>query len=227
MTCFHQIPFTPDPGAAEPVSAPLGFVHRLRQRLAADKVPQLHLHCAAVILEENALCWLNIEKNLVLVAEPASIALKQLELALGTKPGRLSLEPLARDALDMQSRHTKTTPMLPLLWQTGLNVLDGSAPMPPLSADSCLQLRRWPDFRVLTRRHDDFRICALLISRGLTVQHACDAVNLPQNQVQAFFNAAYLSGYALPVLATDAPTIPPKAGRLATRWRDVRSRWSQ
>jgi hypothetical protein len=227
MTRFRQIPFTPDPSAPAQVSAPLGFVHRLRQRLAAEKVPQLHLHCAAVVLEENALCWLNIEQNLVMVSEPAGIALKQLELALGTKPDRLSLEPLARDAFDMQSRYTRTTPMRPLLWQAGLNVLEGGAPMPPLSPDSCLQLRRWPDFRVLAHRHDDFRICALLIKRGLTVQGACEALNLPQSQVQAFFNAAYLSGYAVPVLGTDAPKVPPKAGRLATLWRDVRSRWSQ
>ncbi|RYE99380.1 MAG: hypothetical protein EOO78_14390 [Oxalobacteraceae bacterium] len=96
-----------------------------------------------------------------------------------------------------------------------------------------LHLKHWPDFRVLGNRHDDFRLCSLLLKRACTPRECSHMLGIDPGAVRAFFNAAYLSGYASPVEAPPAPLSRPTIAAserdrggsvLASMWRSVRDR---
>lgn len=226
MTRFRRLPFD-QPEPAAPAPAPTGFVEQLHHRLSVGALLHERLLYAAVSLRGETLCWLDMQNNRVLVAEPAAEMTIRFQVALTDHRSQLEMSPLAADAFERQAQYTRSVPLRPMLWQAGLTACAANAPLRPLGMESSLQLRRWPDFRVLAHRHDDFRICALLIKRAMDADACSAALALPRGHVQAFFNAAYLSGYAY--LVQDAPQRVLRTGRsrgLVQLWRDVRARWS-
>jgi hypothetical protein len=226
MTRFRRLPFNLAEPVA-PVSAPTGFVEQLNHRLSVGALLHQRLQYAAVNLRGETLCWLDMCNGRVLVAEPSEQMTVRLQLALSERSSGLSLSPLDPDAFERQAQYTRAAPLRPTLWQAGLSACTANAPLPPLTARSSLQLRRWPDFRVLAHRHGDFRICALLIKRAMDVEACSLALTLPRAEVQSFFNAAYLSGYAYLVQTQTQPVLRQSNGRgLVQLWRDVRARWS-
>jgi hypothetical protein len=58
------------------------------------------------------------------------------------------------------------------------------------------------------------------------VRACCDILDLPRQTVQSFFNAAFLTAYAFPVVGEDAPVRPSPADGLVNLWRQLRIRWS-
>lgn len=128
-------------------------------------------------------------------------------------------------------------PLVPLLWNVALRVDAPAGLFAPMDEHSLLSLRQWPDFRALARRHDHFRLCCLLLKRPGTAREAAALLGLDAKTVDAFFNAAWLSGYAdigpsgqpaqAAAPAGAAPPAPARpAGRggsaLARMWRTVR-----
>lgn len=226
MTRFRRLPFNLAEPVA-PVSAPTGFVEQLNHRLSVGALLHQRLQYAAVNLRGETLCWLDMCNGRLLVAEPSEQMTVRLQLALSEQSSGLSLSPLDPDAFERQAQYTRPAALRPTLWQAGLTACTANAPLPPLTAQSSLQLRRWPDFRVLAHRHGDFRICALLIKRAMDVDACVAALSVPRAEVQSFFNAAYLSGYAYLVQTQAQPVLRQSHGRgLVQLWRDVRARWS-
>lgn len=232
MTRFRRVPYDVEPIASSPEPQPLLFVQDLRRRLMLERKQQGPIHCAAVMSRGKLLCWLDTEHNQAVLAEPSALSLALFQAALVDPPPTLELLPIARSLFDAQAQRSRPVALRPLLWQTGLNACADGAALPPLQDDTRLRLRRWPDFRVLAHRHDDFRICALLIKHALDVAACSSVLGLPRDEVQAFFNAPYLSGYAHPSAAplpalTAVPAKPAGGNALARMWRDVRNRWSR
>lgn len=117
-------------------------------------------------------------------------------------------------------------PLTPLLWQTALRMRMVPTLIEPLTESTALRMTQWPDFRVLAHRHDDFRLCSLLLKQACTASSAADLLQIDPGAARAFFNAAYLSGYAAP---EQISTLPPPAAaperppsRLARLWRGMR-----
>lgn len=226
MTRFRRLPFSLAEPAA-PVSAPVGFVEQLNHRLSVGALLHERLQFASVTLRGETLCWLDLRNGRVLMAEPAEQMTVRLQVAISGPLSGLSLSPLDADAFERQAQYTRAAALRPTLWQAGLSACTANAPLSPLTAQSSLQLRRWPDFRVLAHRHGDFRICALLIKRAMDVDACAVALSVPRAEVQSFFNAAYLSGYAYLVQTQTQPVLRQSNGRgLVQLWRDVRARWS-
>lgn len=227
MTRFRKIPFSlvHEPDLDD--NASVGFVDQLRHRLSGGSVMHERLLYAALTLHGTTLCWIDVENNRAMMAEPGAQTLLSFQVALAQSLGALALAPLTRDAFERQAHYTRCLALRPMLWQAGLDACSANVPLAPLAAGSVLQLQRWPDFRVLGHRHDDVRICALLIRRAMDVDSCSAALALTTAQVQAFFNAAYLSGYAHLVHAAPVRALRTGRGRgLAQLWRDVRTRWS-
>jgi hypothetical protein len=232
MTRFLRVPFGAEPALSLAEPQPMLFAQELRRQLMLERRQQGPIHCAAIMSKGKLLCWLDTEQNQAVLAEPSAMSLALFQAALVDPLPALELLPIARSLFDAQARRSRPVALRPLLWQVGLNACADNAPLPPLQADTRLRLRRWPDFRVLAHRHDDFRICALLIKHALDVAACSSVLGLPREEVQAFFNAAYLSGYAHPS-AAPLPTLtavsarPAGGNALARMWRDVRNRWSR
>lgn len=232
MTRFRRVPFDVEATLPSLAPQPLLFVQELRRRLMLERKQQGPIHCAAIMSKGKLLCWLDTEHNLGVLAEPSAMSMALFQAALVDPLPTLELLPIARSLFDAQAARSRPVALRPLLWQAGLHAAADGAPLPPLQDDTRLRLRRWPDFRVLAHRHDDFRICALMIRHALDVASCSSILGLPRVEVQAFFNAAYLSGYAHPSAApmpalTAAPAKPAASNALARMWRDVRNRWSR
>lgn len=232
MSRFRRVPFDVEPTLPSAAPQPLLFVQALRRRLMLERKQQDPIHCAAIMSKGKVLCWLDTEHNLGVLAEPSAMSMALFQAALVDPQPTLELLPVARSLFDAQAARSRPVALRPLLWQAGLHAAADGAPLPPLQDDTCLRLRRWPDFRVLAHRHDDFRICALMIRHALDVGSCSSILGLPRVEVQAFFNAAYISGYAHPSAApmpalTVAPAKPAASNALARMWRDVRNRWSR
>ncbi|SEM46740.1 hypothetical protein SAMN05428989_3930 [Pseudoxanthomonas sp. GM95] len=116
-------------------------------------------------------------------------------------------------------------PLTPLLWQTALRMRMVPTPIAPLTEATALRMTQWPDFRVLAHRHDDFRLCTLLLKQACTATAAAALLEIDAGAACAFFNAAYLSGYAT-VEAIETPLPAPAEARprsrLARLWRGMR-----
>lgn len=136
-------------------------------------------------------------------------------------------------------RETSTAPadqdpsmaLTPLLWQTALRMRMVPQLIAPLTESTALRMRQWPDFRVLAHRHDDFRLCTLLLKQASTASEAATQLKMDTGAARAFFNAAYLSGHAvlegeadaLGDAAADAPMPPPPTTtRLSRLWQRLR-----
>lgn len=232
MSRCRPAPFDACTALPSMAMVPPPFVEDLRRRLTGERRQHGPVHCVAIICNGKLLGWLDTEQSQAVLAEPSAVSLAMLQAALVDAVPRLELLPIARALFDVQARRARPVALRPLLWQVGLGACADHAPLPPLRRDSCVKLGRWPDFRVLAHRHDDFRICALLIQHALDVDACSSILGLPREEVQAFFNAAYLSGYAHTdtdpaARLTAAPAARAGGNALARMWRDVRNRWSR
>ena len=207
-------------------AAALPFVQQLRMHLAGDTAMPRRSAYAAVIHDNATVCWLDTKNDRMMTTAPAPIALTLLHKLLADEHPPLCLAPVTQEILVQRATVSSNLPLRPTLWNIGLAATRLDRLMTPLQMDAKLRLRRWPDFRILAHRPDHFRLCALLIKQGASVQACCDILDLPQRQVQSFFNAAFLTAYAVPVMGEDAPVRPSPADGLVNLWRQLRIRWS-
>lgn len=152
--------------------------------------------------------------------------------ALDHVPGLLGpgFERLALRLLDIEAPAAKDGPRLPLtplLWQIALRMRMVPKLIDPLTETTALRMAQWPDFRVLAHRHDDFRLCTLLLKQACTAVGAAELLDIEPGAARAFFNAAYLSGHATPEAAPAEAGVPvaaptPSGSRLAQLWRGMR-----
>lgn len=229
MTRFRQLPFAIDATPEDAGTPPLGFVPLLRQRLSGEPRSHARAQCMAINWQGRPLGWLDVESDRMILAEPVAVTLLHLQAALSREVPALDLSFLPRETFERHARHVRVLPLRPTLWQIGLEARPDDLPLAPLAAASCLLLRRWPDFRIVAHRPDDFRICALLVRRAHSVDACAGALDLPRRPVQAFFNAAFLSGYGFPVAATASQDEPvQRTGHgLVQLWRHARARWGR
>ncbi|WP_230113232.1 hypothetical protein [Stenotrophomonas lactitubi] len=201
-------------------------MQQLRMHLAGDTAMPRRSAYAAVIHDNATVCWLDTKNDRMMTTAPAPIALALLHKLLADEHPPLRLAPVTQEILVQRATVSSNLPLRPTLWNIGLAATRLDRLMTPLQMDAKLRLRRWPDFRILAHRPDHFRLCALLIKQGASVQACCDILDLPQRQVQSFFNAAFLTAYAFPVMGEDAPVRPSPADGLVNLWRQLRIRWS-
>ncbi len=201
-------------------TGPLSMAVRARLQ-AADTVAALSLQGRDVLLLDF--------RRLLAVVPPEAVAPDQTPAQLlGQAFDTLALRPLAPARYSALFVDLPSLPMIPLLWQAALRMAVVPVLVSPLHEGRRLRLARWPDFRVLAHRHDDFRLCSLLLRRACTVLEASHALGVDPGAVRAFFNAAWLSGYAQVESETAvAPAPPPTRQRgpgalLASMWRGVR-----
>ncbi|ALA83302.1 hypothetical protein D7Y55_03470 [Stenotrophomonas maltophilia] len=234
MVRFRRRPFEDlqEPFAAEPLApaalptAALPFVQQLRLHLASDGAQQRRPAHAAIIHDGATVCWLDARNDRMMTTAPAPITLTLLQKLLGDADPALSLVPVTQDVFVQRATVSSNIPLRLTLWNIALATAGHGAPMSPLHEGTKLRLRRWPDFRILAHRPDHFRLCALLIKQGASVQACCAILDLPRRSVQSFFNAAFLTAYAFPVVGEDAPVRPSPTDGLVNLWRQLRIRWS-
>lgn len=193
------------------------FAQQLRQRLAArsgqavlslDGVPILQLDFATA----TARALHNARRA------------DNLPGLLGSGFERLLLQPVAPAAA--LAEDGPRLPLTPLLWQTALRMRMVPRLIEPMTESTALRMTQWPDFRVLAHRHDDFRLCSLLLKQASTATAAADLLEIEPGAARAFFNAAYLSGHAsleeISMLPPPAATPVRARSRLARLWRGMR-----
>lgn len=210
----------PVPARAPDDAGPLGLAIRERL-LAAETV-------SALALEGQDLLLLDFRRLLLAVAPGADLQDQTPAQLLAQRFSQLTQHALPAAEYSTIFVDTPSTPLVPVLWQAALRMQESPELLAPLHEACALRLRRWPDFRVLAHRHDDFRLCSLLLRKACTVAQAAHGLGLDPGAVRAFFNAAWLTGYAHVesegVVAPSLPTARPRgAGALlASMWRGVR-----
>lgn len=228
MVRYRRFPFDdqqpPAPSTLDMAALP--FVQQVRLHLAAEATPSRRSAVAAVLHEDATVCWLDAKNDRLLTTAPAPVALTLLRQLLCKAQPPLRLAPVNEDAFVQNAFVSSNIPLRPTLWDIGLQTATQGRLMEPLQMDARLRLQRWPDFRILAHRPDHFRICALLIKQGISVQACCQILDMPLQTVQAFFNAAFLTAYAIPVMGEEAPIRPSPTDSLANLWRQLRIRWS-
>lgn len=150
---------------------------------------------------------------------------------LARRPQDLALFEFPADAVEDAARDLPRVPLATLLWQIGRQAAgDGTGwAWPGLGDEIALRLHKWPDVRLLAHRHDDFRLCSILVRQAATPLQCAEWLGLDVAQVRAFFHGAYLSGYAS-AAQTEAPASAQAAAPrkrvsgLAGLWRSVRQR---
>jgi len=208
------------------------FAEAVQQALHAAQVQ------AAVMLDEERVLLLDFRGNQALLPNMSRYAQDQIGPLLGEALRFLSLRTLLPDDPELKSAQALRQPLSAMLWQIALHV-EPETPLPPFSGRERIRLQRWPDFRVLARRYDDFRLCSLLLKRACTPQEAAQLLGIEPDTAQRFFNAACFSGLASvevePPLPTDhtadalaSPTPAPlsrgSGSLLAGMWRSMRAR---
>ncbi|WMJ69893.1 hypothetical protein [Stenotrophomonas sp. 24(2023)] len=206
--------------------AALPFVQQLRYYLSSDALADRGTGYAAIIHPNKTVCWLSARDDRMMTTEPSPIAIAELQRLLSEPTPDLALAMVNREMFEKRATTGSLLPMRPTLWDIGLHAGHGDTPLQPLMGDTQLQLHRWPDFRILAHRHDHFRLCALMVRHGVSVEGCSSLLDIPRQQVQAFFNAAYLSGYGFPVMGSPPMARRSAADGLANLWRQIRIRWS-
>lgn len=171
------------------------------------------------------LVWLDLPaEHAVSLAGPIAVLVERLVRradVLQAHPGTPSEWPVLAGAHPRQA-------LRPFLWQWG----HGSPQWGTLDhrlRREAVRLRRWPDFRVLGRDADRFRLCSLLLRRACTVDACTMLLDLPAQTVRQFVYAAYLCGDANLVqepasLVRRGGEQPADAGLVARMWRTLRRR---
>ncbi len=229
MVRYRRYPFEdlqpPNAPATLPAAA-LPFVQQLRLHLTTE-TPGMHRPPFAAVLHDDAtVCWLDAKNDRLMTTAPAPVALTLLRQLLSKAPPPLRLAPVSEEAFVQKAFVSSNIPLRPTLWDIGLQTAGQGRLIEPLPMEARLRLRRWPDFRILAHRPDHFRICALLIKQGASVEACCQILDMQAHTVQAFFNAAFLTAYAFPVMGEEVPVRPSPTDSLANLWRQLRIRWS-
>lgn len=207
---------------ADPGDLPALFEGLRRGLAAGDGFAALQLDGRSAIL-------VDFRRRLLLA--PLSAHNDQvLELPQGTTFQRLRLRTLpARQVALHVGQHG--LPLVPALWQAALRMQVAPVLVAPLHEDTRMALLRWPDFRVVAHRPDDFRLCSLLLKRACTAGEAGQVLAIDAGSVRAFFNAAWLTGYAHEQAGGAAPLKPPSRSApgslLASLWRGIRGQGKQ
>lgn len=212
---------------ARPTGERTSFSRAVRRSLASKQ------GYAAIKTSVDDMVFCDFNAGTALV-NPSIKQTDELTTTLAKKYGQLSLRPLDQSNFQAASRALTRFPLIPLLWQMALKVRDEDhriGLLPPLAADATLQLGRWPDFRVLANQSEYFRLSSLLLKQGFTVADVARMLDIDATTATAFFNAAYLCGYADEVASRAAPVSPePREERaksglmLASMWRSLRGR---
>ncbi|MCD9027822.1 hypothetical protein LDO26_06340 [Luteimonas sp. BDR2-5] len=211
-----------EPAAAVAMEDPPPIARAIRERVAAGRGHALIAHGGRHLL------MLDFDRKLAVpvTGTPQASALAS-ELAPLLPDATMQLS----DAATFNAQPLPTLPLIPLLWNIALQARGASPLLPPLDAGSVLSLKQWPDFRAVAHRPDHFQLCSLLLKRPSTADEACALLGMARDIVHGFFNAAYLSSYAVVATAAaapagSAPDAPPPGdaggSRLSRLWRSVR-----
>lgn len=202
-------------------TSPPPLARQLRDRIAAASGH------ATLALDGRQVLLIDFDRRIAL---PVDMHGDAIAASLAASFPRLRLHALPADDFSAALPTTPPLPIAPLLWNIALQVSWPDALLPPLSPDSVLSLRQWPDFRTLAHRHDHFRLCCLLLKRASTPQEAAHLLSLDRSVVDSFYSAAYISGYAEIVdtpVRHDVPAVRDEdrkspGSALARMWRSVR-----
>lgn len=202
------------------------FVAAVRAQLAAGNGHAL------IALAGNPVLYADFGKGMALPAALARLPADRYPAWLGSHFGQLGLQPIEATRFADAVTDAPRLPLVPLLWQTALRMQADPVLIAPLEEQTRLHLKQWPDFRVLGHRHDDFRLCSVLLKRASTARECSHMLGIDPGAVRAFFNAAYLSGCAsplspepTPVAATATAAAATSSGSiLAGMWRSMRNR---
>lgn len=161
---------------------------------------------------------------------------------LGSHLEGMSLEQIGAGQFQSLETQGHRMPLRALLWQSA-PLLDCWQRLDArLAAGARVHLEVWPDFRVLARQQDVFRLCSLLVRRPCSVAECAQILELPTVLVEDFVHSAYLSGYARieaaapsqgagpqalePLVPAAGSGLAPARGRtglLARMWQGVRA----
>lgn len=126
-------------------------------------------------------------------------------------------------------------PLRALLWQAAQQGGDWARLDARLQQGAVIHLQGWPDFRVLARQQDVFRLCSLLVRKPSSQAECVQLLDLSPGMVQSFVHGAFLAGYvrldqpapsAFDQVRHDlrqAPAGQQGGGLLARMWRSVRA----
>ncbi len=164
-----------------------------------------------------------LDFNADTVAAPGATDARELPAWLGTGLDEARLEIPAPPAPENVPR----LPLRPLLWQAGQHGDHWRDLDAKLAGGAVVRLSRWPDFRVIARQPEGFRLCSLLLKRPASVRDCAGMLDLDSELVRHFVHSAYLCGYAS-LQPLDTPVTPPPPSRdggstmLARMWRSLR-----
>ncbi len=205
------------PASARELDA-LPIAQALRESIIAGKGHATLLHAGQPLL------LLDFDRRLAIAAS-ATTGTPALAAELSALLAGATLRPL--DAATFNARSAAALPLIPLLWNVAMQARGETALLPPLAAGTALSLRQWPDFRAVANRPDHFQLCSLLLKRPSTASEAATLLGVSADVVQGFYNAAYVTGYAVAdapasARANDRPAADEAANsRLSRLWRTV------
>lgn len=154
---------------------------------------------------------------------------------LGPRLAQMALAGISAADYLQQEQRGQRLPLRALLWQAAQQAGDWQRLDQRLAEGALIHLQGWPDFRVLARQQDVFRLCSLLVRRPSSLADCVHLLDLAPALVQTFVHGAFLAGYVRldPVLPSafdqvrtelrsQAPAAPA-GGLLARMWRSVRA----
>lgn len=153
---------------------------------------------------------------------------------LGGRLSQLRLVEISADKYLGHEQQGQRLPLRALLWQAAQQMQDWERVDAQLEQGAVIHLQGWPDFRVLARQQDVFRLCSLLVRKPSSQAECVHLLDLAPATVQAFVHGAFLSGYvrldevsksAFEQVRQDMRNVPaqPRGGLLARMWRSVRA----
>ena len=220
----HMVDSTPAAPIDEPCTArgAKAITRALRESLNAR---QGH---AVLALDGTAQVLLDFVQDQMVV--PAGVPAEHLAQDLSDAFESLSLHGISARRFQKLAGERTRQPLRPLLWQWGQRPDHWQDLDARLQRHARVKLLRWPDFRVLGRQHDSFRLCSLLLKRACSVDECASLLDVSSEAVRSFVHPAYLCGYAaleaVPQDAAPARSAPAAGGGtlLARMWRSVRQR---
>lgn len=161
--------------------------------------------------------------------------LAEAALWLGGQLPQLRLQETSAENYLGYEQQGQRLPLRALLWQAAQQMQDDWQQVDGLlQQGAVIHLQGWPDFRVLARQQDVFRLCSLLVRKPSSLAECVHLLDLSPKTVQTFVHGAYLSGYvrldevsasAFDQVRQDLRNVPstPRGGLLARMWRSVRA----
>lgn len=152
---------------------------------------------------------------------------------LSPRLGRVSICQLEAAVYARHEQQGQRLPLRALLWQAGQQAGGWNRIDARLQQGAVIHLQGWPDFRVLARQQDVFRLCSLLVRRPSSLADCVKLLDLAPATVLDFVHSAFLAGYvnleqagrqeAEPAARVPAASSGGSAGGLLARmWRSVR-----